>query len=129
SGMTPTPTPGGGGGGGGTPTPPANNLPVIDSITIQGTRPKEPANFADLAESVPIVAKVHDDETAVDQLEYQWTATTGTFTGTGASVVWLAPASATTPLDVIITLKVIEKYGFPGVAPAYSHDVSATATL
>src|SRR5260221_10503639 len=124
------PTPSGGGGtGGGTTTPPPNNLPVIDSIAIQGTRAKEPANFADLGENVPVVAKVHDDETAADQLEYQWTATVGTFTGTGASVAWIAPPAATTPVDVTITLKVVEKYGFPGVPPAFSHDVSGTAAL
>lgn len=127
--MTPTPQPTPGGGGGGTPTPPANNLPVIDSITIQGTRAKEPANFADLSESVPVVAKVHDDETAVDQLEYQWSATAGAFSGTGASVVWVAPASAAAPLDVTITLKVVEKYGFAGVPPAFSHEASGTAVL
>jgi hypothetical protein len=125
-----TPTPGGGGGGGGGPVPPPpNNLPVIDSITIQGTRAKEPANFADLGESVPIAAKVHDDETAADQLEYQWSATVGTFTGTGASVVWMAPAASTTPVDVTITLKVVEKYGYPGAPLNFSHDVSADATL
>jgi hypothetical protein len=123
------PTPPGGGGGGGPVTPPPNNLPVIDSIAIQGTRSKEPANFADLGEGVLVTAKVHDDETAADQLEYQWSATVGTFTGTGASVVWVAPASATTPADVTITLKVVEKYGFPGVPPAFSHDVSGTAAL
>jgi hypothetical protein len=123
-----TPTPPTGGGGGPT-TPPPNNLPVIDSITIQGTRSKEPANFADLGESVPVVAKVHDDETAADQLEYQWTATTGTFTGTGASVVWMAPAAATTPADVTITLKLVEKYGYPGGPLNFSHDVSGNQTL
>jgi len=110
--------------------PPANKLPVIDSVTVQGTRAKEPANFADLNEAVPVVAKVHDEETAADQLDYQWSATLGTFTGTGASVTWKAPATAaTTPVDVVITLKVVEKYGFPGQAPAFSQDVSGTATL
>jgi hypothetical protein len=119
---TPTPPPG-------PVTPPPNNLPVIDSIMIQGTRSKEPANFADVGESVPVVAKVHDDETPADQLEYQWTATAGTFTGTGAGVVWMAPAAATTPADVTITLKVVEKYGYPGGPLNFSHDVSGDATL
>src|SRR5215471_4087878 len=94
------------------PEPPANNLPVIDSVTFQGTRPKEPVDFADVGEAVPVVAKVHDDETPADQLDYQWSATAGTFSGTGASVTWTAPASAQTPADVTITLKVVEKYGF-----------------
>src|SRR5450830_1397731 len=127
-----TPTPGGGGppGGGGNPQPPANDLPVIDSISIQGARsPKEPASFADLGESVAVTAKVHDAETPADQLDYQWSAPVGTFTGTGASVVWQAPATAaTTPADVTITLKVVEHYGNPG-GPVFSHDVSGTATV
>jgi hypothetical protein len=121
------PTPGG---GGADPQPPANNLPVIDSISVQGARsPKEPASFADLGESVAVAAKVHDDETPADQLDYQWSAPVGTFTGTGASVVWQAPATAaTTPADVTITLKVVEHYGNPG-GPVFSHDVSGTATV
>jgi len=116
--------------GGGNVTPPANSLPVIDSITVQGTRSaKEPASFADLSETVTVTAKVHDAETAADQLEYQWSATAGSFSGTGATVTWTAPASATTPADVTITLKVVEKYGFPNQPPAFSHDVSGTATV
>ncbi len=118
--MTPTPP---------SQQPPPNNPPVIDSITVQGTRANEPSGFADVGESVQVAAKVHDDETPLDQLDYQWSAPTGTFTGSGASVVWQAPASATTPADVAITLKVVEKYGFPGVPPAFSHEVIATATV
>jgi hypothetical protein len=109
--------------------PPANNLPVIDSIKVQGTRAKEPASFADIGESVPIVAAVHDDETAPDQLEYQWSATVGTFTGSGSHVVWQALSAPETPTDVTITLKVVEKYGFPGQPPAFQQDVSGTTTL
>jgi hypothetical protein len=119
--MTPTPP---------SPPPPTNNPPVIDSIAVQGARASEPASFADLGESVSVIAKVHDDETPVDQLDYQWSASAGTVSGSGAGVVWQAPASATTtPTDVTITLKVVEKYGFPGVPPAFSHEVSGTATL
>ncbi|PYR88702.1 MAG: hypothetical protein DMF84_27470 [Acidobacteria bacterium] len=125
----PSRNPGGGNNGGGNQQPPPNNPPVIDSITIQGTRAKEPASFADVAETVAITAKVHDDETAVDQLQYEWTAPVGTFSGTGASVTWQAPATATTPGDVTITLKVLEKYGFPGGPQAFQHDVTGTAKL
>lgn len=109
-------------------TPPVNTLPVIDSIVVQGTRPKEPPAFADLGENVPIAAKVHDDETPADQLDYQWSATAGAFTGSGASVVWQAPATGTA-VTLTITLKVVEKYGIPGQAPAFQHDVTGTATL
>lgn len=124
------PTPGGDNGGS-NQQPPPNNLPMIDGITLQGTRPKEPANFSDVNEAIDVTAKVHDDETAVDQLQYEWTAPVGTFTGTGAKVTWTAPATlpGSAPSDVTITLKVIEKYGQPGGPQSFQHDVSSTATL
>jgi hypothetical protein len=128
----PSPNPGGGntgGGNGGSTTPPPNTLPVIDSITIQGTRSKEPPNFADAAEAVPVSAKVHDDETAVERLGYAWTATTGTFTGSGANVTWVAPAAVDAPADVTITLTVTEEYGNPGGPLSFTHTVTKTATL
>jgi len=114
----PTPTP--------TPVPPANALPVVDGITVQGSRAKEPANFADAGESVAVTAKVHDDETAADQLQYGWSATAGSFTGTGAAVTWKAPSSVEAPGDVTISLKVTEKYGTGG---AFEHSVEAAAKL
>ena len=125
------PTPGGGNNGGGNQQPPPNNLPVIDSITIQGRRSNEPANFADVGESIDLTAKVHDDETPADQLQYEWSASTGTLDGTGPKVTWMAPSglSGSAPADVTITLKVIEKYGQPGGPLTFQHDVSSTATL
>jgi hypothetical protein len=128
----PSQNPGGGntgGGNGGSTTPPPNTLPVIESITIQGTRSKEPPNFADAAEAVPVSAKVHDDETAVERLGYAWTATTGTFTGSGANVTWVAPAAVDAPADVTITLTVTEEYGNPGGPLSFTHTVTKTATL
>jgi hypothetical protein len=123
------PTPGGGNGGdGGSSQPPPNNLPVIDSITIQGSRTNEPANFADVEEAVDISAKVQDDETPPDQLEYEWTADVGTFSGSGASVTWQAPGDVEAPMDVTITLKVTEHYGQPG-GPVFSHDATRTEQL
>jgi hypothetical protein len=127
--MAPTPPGsggGGGGGGGGGNNPPPNALPVVDSITIQGSRAKQPANFADANESVPVSAKVHDDETAADQLTYTWTATAGTFSGTGPNVTWIAPASVSAPGEVTITLTVNEKYGSSN---QFEHSTTATATL
>jgi hypothetical protein len=80
---------------------------------------------------IEVRAAVHDDETAADQLQYDWSATTGGFSGTGAAVKWTAPASIPSegPIDVVITLKVTEKYGAPGAAPTFQHDTSKTATL
>jgi hypothetical protein len=127
--VSPSPNPGG---GQGNTTPPPNNPPVVESIAIQGSRPNEPANFADVAEAIAVTAKVRDDETAVDQLQYTWTATAGTFSGTGASVTWTAPATVpAAPLGspgqvVTVTLTVVERYG---TAAQFEHRVTGTATL
>lgn len=119
-----------GGSGGSDQQPPPNNPPSIDSIAIQGTRASEPANFADVGEIVNIAATVHDDETPVDQLQYQWSASLGSIAGAGAQVTWTAPAGlpGSDPVDVTITLKVIEKYG-PSGGTQFEHDVTGTATL
>jgi hypothetical protein len=140
SNIGPTPGPGGGSGGGGgagggSTGPPPNNQPVIESITIQGTRPRQPASFADLGEAIPISAKVRDDETAVDQLVYSWTATAGSFSGTGANVTWNAPATAPvsvaglTPATVTITLTITEKFGHPGGPLAFEQSVWHTVPV
>jgi hypothetical protein len=138
SSIRPSPTPGGGGSGGsggGQQPPPSNTVPTIESITIQGTRAKEPANFADLGETVVVSAKVTDPETAVDQLQYAWAASVGTFTGTGGTVTWTAPAqapvsaTAATPVDVVITLTVTEKYGNPDGPLSFEQHVGKTVTV
>ena len=107
-------------------TPPANALPVIDGMTAQGSRAKEPASFADAGESVTVTAKVHDEETAADQLLYTWTASVGTFGGSGATVTWTAPASVAAPSDVTVSLRVTEKYGS---SLQFQHSVDGSATL
>jgi len=119
-----------GGSGGSNQQPPPNNPPVIDSIAVQGTRASEPANFADIAETVDVAATVHDDETPIDQLQYQWSASLGSIDGAGAHVRWTAPAGlpGSDPVDVTITLKLIEKYGASG-GTQFEHDVTGTATL
>ena len=85
--------------------------------------------MADLRETVDVTATVRDTETDVAELTYQWTATAGTVTGAGRTVTWTAPESASTPMVVTITLKVIELYGHPGEAKIFSQEVSATQTL
>lgn len=112
-----------------TPPPPPNALPVIDAMTAQGRRPKEPASFADLGETIDLAARVSDAETAPADLEYAWTATAGIIEGTGAKVTWRAPDAFATPADVRITLKVTERFGYPGEAKSYSQDVSSTAVV
>src|SRR5262245_47720767 len=94
------------------PPPPVNNsAPVISSITVQGTKRNEPPNFSDVGESVAVSAAVTDAETNVDTLQYNWTATLGSFTGTGARVSWVAPATAAAPVAVTITLEIVERFG------------------
>jgi hypothetical protein len=129
---TPTqPTSGNSGGGSSRCVPPANTPPVIASITAQGTRKNEPGDFADVGESIPITAVVHDAETPVDQLELRWTATAGTISGSGASVTWQAPAkgAVATPVDVTVTLTVVEDYGCAGQPPSAQNTVSAAHTI
>jgi hypothetical protein len=110
------------------PAPP-NTPSVIDSLTAVGRRSKEPANFADVAETIDLAAKVHDDETPVEELAFQWSAPVGTFDGSGPNVTWRAPDSAETPLPVTITLKVVEKYGYPDGPKIYVQDVSTSLTV
>jgi len=90
-----------------------NTPPVITSLTAQGTKPNEPAAFADLDEEIAVTAVVQDAETPADQLTYQWSASAGTFTGTGSAVTWRAPSSDSGPRDVVLTLTVIESYKTP----------------
>jgi len=119
-----SPTPGTGGSGG--QTPPPNTPPTIDSVTIHGTRANEPVNFADINETVNITAAVHDPETAVDQLQFQWTASSGAIAGSGASVTWTAPASVPAQ-PVTISLTVTENFGTG--ANAGQNKVSGTAAV
>ena len=110
------------------PAPP-NNPSVIESIAAKGRRSKEPANFADVGETIDLAAKVHDDETPVEELEVQWSAPAGTFEGSGPNVTWHAPDVAATPMPVVVTLKVIENYGYPGASKVYQQDVSSSITI
>jgi hypothetical protein len=95
------------------PTPPANSPPVIDAITIGVER-------AEVTDDVVVTATVHDAETAVNQLQYAWSADGGTFSGEGASVKWRPPADRATPAEYVMRLTVTETYGLAdasGVRP------------
>jgi len=92
------------------PGPENNPPPKVTALVAQGSRPNEPAQFADLGEQIAITATVTDAETPVDQLAFQWTADNGTLTGTGPSVAWKAPDNGTTPLESTIHLTIVERY-------------------
>jgi hypothetical protein len=108
-----------------------NNPPVITSISVLGTKPKEPASFADLNEEVNVMAVVTDEQ-PIERLTLEWTADMGTFTGTGAAVKWRAPSGVRTPATARLTLTVIEKYTGPNDAGApveKEHRVTRTADV
>ncbi len=112
---------------GGTNTP-----PVIKSVTAKGRKTNEPVAFADVGETIDVTAIVEDAETPIDKLTYQWTATVGTVAGTGPVVSWSAPASSTTPVDVTLTLTVVETYRAPdasGLPVDKENKVTSTTTV
>lgn len=92
------------------PAASTNVPPTIGGISSRSSRPGVPNRFADLDETITVTATVTDPETATDQLRYEWTAESGTFAGTGREVTWRAPAQATTPATVRLTLTVVETY-------------------
>ena len=81
-----------------------NQPPIIQAITVS---PRVEANT-----SVDVVAVVQDQETNPASLTYEWSADAGSFSGTGASVRWLAP-SITSPTTSELRLTVIERYTVP----------------
>ena len=94
---SPSPSP-----GDGNPLP-ANTPPSVKSITASAAR-------AEVGQPISLSATVEDAETPVDSLTYQWTASNGTFAGTGRSVTWTPGSDAATPADFTITVTVIERY-------------------
>lgn len=91
------------------PPPVVNTPPVINSITIPVTR-------SEVEQDVDVSADVSDAETPAESLIYQWSANAGTFSGEGRSVRWRLPRnSATTPVEVTVTLTVVERYQDPQI--------------
>ena len=111
-----------------TPPPPSpvnNALPVVTSIVVRGTNQRQPAQYASLGDIVTVTATVTDAETPVSQLAYEWSSSVGgTFSGSGASVTWTAPTAAGTPVNAILTLTVVERFG-----SNQTNRVTATSTV
>ena len=103
--------------------PGPNPPPVITSLVAQSTRTNAPSNFADIGEEVAVTATVQDAETPVSRLTFEWSADGGTFTGTGASVRWRAPAGIAVPAQLKVTVKVTEP------TDGASQSVSSTVTI
>lgn len=98
--------------GGSTPTTPrdvptpaapvvSNTPPVIDAIAASQSR-------VEVDTEVTLTATVHDAETPVPQLRFDWRADSGTITGEGATVTWRAPREIAAPVDVVVRLTVTE---------------------
>jgi hypothetical protein len=90
--------------------PVTNSPPVVTNLTAAGSRPNEPAGFADANEELKVTAVVSDAETSPSSLTYEWTADVGTFSGSGSTVTWKAPALFGAPVMATLTLTVIERY-------------------
>ena len=99
-----------------------NTPPVIDSVTVAGTR-------AEAGRDIQVTASVTDAETPVSQLTYTWSASPsiGRFTGTGAAATWRPPSGQTTPDLYTITLTVTES--FTSAGQAKTTVVSKAATV
>jgi hypothetical protein len=89
----------------------SGSSPIIGSIQARGSRPGEPAGFADTGEELTVTATVDDPDTPFDRLSYQWTADTGTFSESGASVKWSAPADVQTPATITLNLTLSDNTG------------------
>ncbi len=111
----------------------SNAPPDVSALVAQGTRPMQPANMADLGESIAVSASVTDAETDPSQLTYEWSSTMGSFSSSGSQVIWQAPgALAQTPVDATLTLTVIEHYteaDAQGLPVAKENRVTRTATV
>jgi hypothetical protein len=103
----------------------ANPPPVVTGIRSVGPRANQPNAFADLGQTLTLLATVADGETPASGLTFAWSGA-GTFTGTGATVSWTAPASLpATPAATLLTLAVTEPFADGGV----THHNTTTATF
>jgi hypothetical protein len=114
------------------PSQVTNEPPVIQSITARGVKPNEPQNFADLSEEIVVTGTATDAEATPDRLVYEWSGTDGTFSGTGPSVKWTAPASGATPFVANLKLTVVDRFQTTdgsGLPITFEHRVEKTFTV
>lgn len=105
--------------------PPPNAAPVIKSVAVS-------QSVIEVSQSVQITATVEDAETAVDKLQFVWSAPSGSFTGEGASVTWRPSETIATPADPVLTVTVVESYSgldAQGRIVPLEHRVSGSASV
>lgn len=103
-----------------------NRPPVIASFRSVGSRNNQPSGFADIDETVQVIATVTDTETAASALTYDWSGP-GTLTTNGSTLTWKVPSSFSqgTPTTATIGLTVTEKFIEGGV----QHQQTAASTF
>jgi IPT/TIG domain-containing protein len=103
----------------------ANQPPAINSIRSAGPYQRQPSGFADLDQTVTLIALVTDNETPTDALSYEWKGP-GTFSGSTPTVQWHLPATLSpTPSPATATLTVTETF----TEGKLTHTNSTTATF
>jgi hypothetical protein len=117
-----------------TPAVGPNSPPTVGSISVTAPRPKQPKTLASVGDRMTLTASINDAETPLSGLTIQWSSlpSIGTFTGTGASVQWTAPASTSSPQTVILMLTVLEQYQEPdssGLPVQREHRVQKTTSV
>ena len=89
--------------------PAAGTLPVITGFTTQGSQLGSPqGGFVEAGDEITVTVVLQSPGTPPDGLTFEWSAESGTITGSGPSVRWRAPASrqVVTPANVKITVKI-----------------------
>lgn len=94
----------------------ANRPPVISAFRSVGSRNNQPSGFADIDETVQVLATVTDSETSNASLTYEWTGP-GSLAPSGPTLTWKIPNAIAggTPSTVTIGLKVTETFTEGGV--------------
>ena len=102
----------------------ANQPPVIGSMRSIGSRPNQPSGFADVNETITLVAAVTNAETPPGGLTYTWSGD-GSISGAGSTVLWRAPSALPAPATpTTVTLTVEES--FTEGAIAHTNTTSAS---
>lgn len=100
-----------------------NTPPIIRSLSMNTDR-------TEVNGQIQLTAVVVDQETDPASLVYEWSSAGGAFTGSGASVIWRAPGSAS-PAVQELKLTVIDRYTVTdadGRAQSKENRVTSTVT-
>ncbi len=109
-----------------------NEPPVIQSITARGDEAERARELRRLERGDR--RHRHGDRRRGDarRLVYEWSGTDGTFSGTGPSVKWRAPASGATPFVANLKLTVVDRFQTTdgsGLPITFEHRVEKTFTV